>query len=349
MIKKIALISTLALSIFAFEYANVKKEEIPLKKEYVADIYAKKQVMLASRVMGYIKQINVEEGDRVKKGELLFVVDPNDIYSMLNQARGAVLQAQSGVLMAEMAYADAKRDYERFKNLYAHGAVSKRDFEKMKLNMDIRKKQVDMAKGMLKRAKAGLDMARNQIKYAKVKSPINAVVTRKMKNVGEMALPGYPVLILSDLNSLKARSFVKEADIDKFKIGINVDIFVPAINKTYKAKVDTIIPSADPATHSYIVKFKFDKYDEKLLPGMYAKAKVIVGKKEAVLVPFAAITSRKGIVGVFVVENNIARFVPVRQIAQEGDYIAVKGLNGDEKVILYPPANLIDGQKLEER
>jgi RND family efflux transporter MFP subunit len=345
MIKKI-LLSTFALSLFAFEFANVKKEEISIKKEYVADIYAKKQVMLASRVMGYIKEINVEEGDRVKKGELLFVVDPNDIYSMLNQARGAVLQAQSGVLMAEMAYADAKKDYERFKNLYKNGAVSKRDFEKMKLNMDIRKKQVDMAKGMLKRAKAGLAMAKNQIKYAKVKSPINAVVTRKMKNVGEMALPGYPVLILSDLNSLKARSFVKESDIDKFKLGMNVDIFVPAINKTYKAKVDTIIPSADPATHSYIVKFAFENYDDKLLPGMYAKAKIVIGKEEAVLVPFAAITSRKGIVGVFINNNGFAKFVPIKQIAQEGDFIAVKGLNGDEQVVLYPPANLTDGQKL---
>jgi RND family efflux transporter MFP subunit len=346
MIKKIAFISTFALSLFAFEFANVKKEEISIKKEYVADIYAKKQVMLASRVMGYIKEINVEEGDRVKKDELLFVVDPNDIYSMLNQARGAVLQAESGVLMAEMAYADAKKDYERFKNLYAHGAVSKRDYEKMKLNMDIRKKQVDMAKGMLKRAKAGLDMARNQIKYAKVKSPINAVVTRKMKNVGEMALPGYPILILSDLNSLKARSFVKESDIDKFKLGMNVDIFVPAINKTYTARVDAIIPSADPATHSYIVKFAFENYDDKLLPGMYAKAKVIVGKEEAVLVPFAAITSRKGIVGVFVNNGGIAKFVAVKQIGQKGDLIAVKGLSGDEQVVLYPPANLFDGQKL---
>jgi len=345
MIKKIALISVFAISVFAFEFANVKKEEISIKKEYVADIYAKKQVMLASRVMGYIKKINVEEGDRVKKGELLFVVDPNDIYSMLNQARGALLQAQSGVLMAKMAYADALKDYERFKNLYQAGAVSKRDFEKMTLNMNIRKKQVDMAKGMLKRAQAAFDMAKNQIKYAKVSSPIDAVVTRKMKNVGEMALPGYPVLILSDLGSLKARSFVKEADIDKFKIGMNAEIFVPAINKTYKAKVDTIIPSADPATHSYIVKFSFN-YDNKLLPGMYAKARVIIGKEEAVLVPFSAITSRKGIVGVFINENGIAKFTPITQITQKGDFIAVKGLNGDEKVILYPPANLIDGQKL---
>ena len=345
MIKKIALISVSVLSVFAFEFAQVKREIIPITKDYVANIYAKKQVMLASRVMGYIKKINVEEGERVKKGELLFVVDPNDVYSMLNQARGALLQAQSGLLMAEMAYADAKRDYERFKNLYKVGAVSKRDFEKMTLNMNIRKEQVEMARGMLKRAKAALKMAKNQVKYAKVISPINGVVTRKMKNVGEMALPGYPILIISDLDSLKAQCFVKEGDIDKFKIGMKVKLYVPAINKTYNAVVDTIIPSADPATHSYIVKFKF-KYDKKLLPGMYAKVKVVLGKEKATLVPFAAITSREGIVGVFIDDQGVAKFVPITQIAQEGDFIAVKGLRGDEKVILYPPANLIDGQKL---
>jgi len=345
MIKKIALLSVFAASVFAYETATAVKKEIDVKKEYVADVYSPKQVMVATRVMGYVKKIDVEEGDVVKKGQELFVVDPSDIYSMLNQARGALLQAKSGVLMAEMAYADAKKDYERFKNLYENGAVSKRDFEKMKLMMDIRKKQVDMAKGMLKQAKAGLDMAKNQLKYAKVKSPIDGVVTMKMKKVAEMALPGYPVLVLSDVHTLKAKSFVKEEDIDKFKLSMPVVIKVPAIKKEFKAKVSTIIPSADPATHSYIVKYSFEN-TKGLLPGMYAKAVVSIAKKQAVLVPFSALTSRSGIVGVFVVDGTVARFKPVTQIAQEGQNIAVKGLRGGEEVILYPPANLTDGQRL---
>jgi RND family efflux transporter MFP subunit len=298
--------------------------------------------------MGYIKTIPVEEGDVVKKGDLLFEVDPADIYSMLNQARGAVLQAKSGVLMAEMAYADARKDYERFKNLYKEGAVSKRDFEKMKLMMNIRKKQVDMARGMLKQAEAGLSRAKAQLKYAKVKSPIDGVVTMKMKKVAEMALPGYPVVVLSDINYIKAKSMVKESDVDKFKLGMPVSIYVPALKKEYKAKVSTVIPAGDNFTHSFVVKYTFENH-KGLLPGMYAKAIVSVGKTEAVLVPFAALTTRSGIVGVFVVdEDNIAHFVPVKQIAQIKDYIALKGLKGGEKVILYPPANLIDGQKIEE-
>jgi len=345
MIKKIVVLTALVAGLFAFETATAQKKVIDIQKEYVADVYSPSQIMVATRVMGYIKKLNVEEGDLVKKGEELFVVDPNDIYSMLNQARGALLQAKSGVLMAEMAYADAKKDYERFKNLYENGAVSKRDFEKMKLNMDIRKKQVDMAKGMLKQARAGLSMAQNQLKYAKVKSPIDGVVTMKMKKVAEMALPGYPVLVLSDIHNLKAKSFVKEADIDKFKIAMPVTIKVPAIKKSFSAKVSSIIPSADPATHSYIVKYSFDDF-KGLLPGMYAKAVVNIAKEEVVMVPFAALTTRSGITGVFVVDGTVARFVPVRQISQKGDNIAVKGLRGGERVILYPPANLSDGQRL---
>ncbi len=343
--KKLVILIGAIVTLFGFETADAIKKEININKEYVADIYSPSQVMVATRVMGFIKKINVEEGDVVKKGETLFVVDPSDIYSMLNQARGALLQAQSGVLMAEMAYADAKKDYERFKNLYSNGAVSKRDFEKMKLMMNIRQKQVDMAKGMLKQAKAGLNMAKNQLKYAKVSSPIDGVVTMKMKKVAEMALPGYPVLVLSDIHNLKAKSFVKESDIDKFKIGMPVIIKVPAIKKEFKATVSTIIPSADPATHSYIVKYTFE--DTKgLLPGMYAKAEVAIAKKEAVLVPFSALTTRSGIVGVFVVDGNVARFTPITQIAQIKDNIAVEGLEGGESVILYPPANLRDGQRL---
>ena len=343
--KKILAIVLSVVSVFAYQLATAKKQLINVTETYVANIYSKNQIMVATRLMGYIKKMPVEEGDVVKKGELLFVVDPSDIYSMLNQANGALLQAKSAVLMAQMAYCDAKKDYLRFKNLYKNGAVSKRDYEKMQLNMNIRKKQVDMAKGMLSQARAGVERAKAQLKYSKVLSPINGVVTRKMKKVAEMALPGYPVLVLSDLKSIKASSFVKENDIDKIKIGMPVNIYIPAIKKYKKAKITTIIPSADPATHSFVIKYTF-KNTKNLLPGMYAKAKIILGKKEAVLVPFASLTARSGIVGVFVDNNGQAKFVSVKQAAEVKGSIAVTGIKNGQKVILYPPANLEDGQKL---
>jgi hypothetical protein len=166
-----------------------------------------------------------------------------------------------------------------------------------------------------------------------------------VKKVAEMALPGYPVLILSDVSNLKAKSFVKEEDINKLKVGMPVIIKVPAIKATIPARISTIVPSADTVTHSYVIKYSFHK-PRKLLPGMYAKAYINISKMQAVLIPYSALTSRGGILGVFVVKHKRAVFVPVKQVGQEGSKIAVEGLNGGEKVILYPPVDLVDGQRL---
>jgi RND family efflux transporter MFP subunit len=162
-----------------------------------------------------------------------------------------------------------------------------------------------------------------------------------------MALPGMPVLVLSDLHTLRAKSFVKESDIDKFKLGEAVEIYVPALKKSFPAKISTIVPAGDSMTHTYVVKYTFTGPHKGVLPGMYAKVNVTIGTAKGVLVPFAAITQREGITGVFVVDSqNRVHFTPVTQLMQVKDYILVKGLKGGEKVVLYPLASLNDGDKI---
>ena len=343
--KKILAVALTAISAFAYNLVPAQTKTINITKSYSGDIYAKNQVMVATRLMGYIKKMNVEEGDVVHKGDILFEVDPSDIYSMINQARAGVMQAQNGVLMAKLAYADAEKDYQRFKNLYEKGAVSKRDFEKMKLNMQMRSSQIKLAQAMLDQAQAGLQRAEDQKKYAKVKAPIDGVVVRKMTKIAEMAIPGHPVLVLADLDSIQARAFIKEGDVKYISKGQDAKVFVGAINKTVDAQVSNIIPSADPATHSYLVKFSLDDKDG-LLPGMYAKVYVKVSSKKEIVIPYNALTSRGGIVGVFVDENNKAKFLPINVISQNGNEVAVNGVNAGDKVVILPPANMTDGTPL---
>jgi RND family efflux transporter MFP subunit len=345
MIKKILLALVVSVNLFAVDTVLAKTSLIEEVETYNGDIYAKDQVMVATRLMGYMKSIKVEEGDKVSKDQFLFEVDPSDIYSMINQARAGMMQAQSAVLMAKLAYADAKKDYERFKVLFQKGAVSKRDFEKMELNMNIRESQIKLAQGMLNQAKAGLDQALAQKKYAKVVSPIDAVVIKKMKEVAEMVLPGHPVLILASLNSLQAKAFVKESDIKNVVVGQKAVIKVPSINSNINAKVSAVIPSADPATHSYLVKFTLDD-KHALLPGMYAKINLVLSKKEAILVPYNTLTSRGGVVGIFVYKNKQAHFKAVKVLKQTGDMVAISGVEDGDRVIEYPAASLKDGQTL---
>jgi len=345
--KKIVLLTTiLILNLFAYELVEAKKKLIEVTKSYTGDTFASKQVMVATRLMGYIKSIAVKEGDIVRKGDFLFEVDPSDITSMINQARAGVLQAQNGLLMAKLAYADAEKDFARFKNLYKQGAVSKRTFDKMQLNMNIKSSQVKMAEAMLAQAKAGLEQAMAQLKYAKVYSPIDGVVVRKLSNVADMALPGRPVVILSDLKSVKARAFVKSEDLKYLERGQDAMLYFPDLGKRIKAKVESIILSGDPATHSYLVKFKFP-YHREILPGMYVKIKVFVGEKEQVVIPYNAITSRNGMVGVFVNENGVAKFRRVKILSQIGGNVAVSNIEEGEEVVVMPPADMSDSTILE--
>ncbi|NWF65915.1 MAG: efflux RND transporter periplasmic adaptor subunit, partial [Campylobacterales bacterium] len=176
--KKIFTLIFLTELIFAY---TVKKESIVQNKEYVGTIYSFEERMIATRLMGYIKSIKVEEGDFVKKDDVLFVVDPSDIDSQINQAKASLMQTNSAVLSAELSVSDAKKDYERYKNLYEKGAVSKRDFEKMELNLELRKSQLENAMSMKKQATAALEQANSQSKYSTITAPIDGVVISKMK------------------------------------------------------------------------------------------------------------------------------------------------------------------------
>ena len=143
-------------------------------------VVSEQQVQVASRLMGYIRDIQVHEGDAVKTGQLLFTIDPSDI-------QGQVAQARAGHAQAEAALGDAKSDFERFSNLYKEESVPKLQYDKMKL-------QYSIAQNQARAARAGLDMAESQLRYAEVRAPIAGVVTHKMASKGDLAAPGRPVL-----------------------------------------------------------------------------------------------------------------------------------------------------------
>jgi len=309
-----------------------KNEAIKVTKEYIGSVYSHKETMIATRVMGYIKNISVEEGDLVKKGQVLFEVDPSDIESMLNQA-------EAGLLSAKSTYLDAQRDYDRFKELNEKGVVPKRDFEKMQLNMELREQGLKMAEANLEQVKA-------QMKYTTVRSPIDGIVIHKMSKVAEIAAPGRPVLILSSLNELRAKALVKESDIGMIRVGMPVSVYVSALNKNLPSTVSSVVPSGDPATHSYMIKASLSDV-EGLLPGMYAKLIVELAGRNGIVVPLSAIIQRGGITGVFTRENGTARFIPVTVRTQMGAKVEVEGLAAGKEVIEYPGVTIQDGKPVK--
>jgi len=319
----------------AAEVQTVQPAPLSLRVEAPGLVVSEDQVQVASRLMGYIREIKVEEGQSVKAGQLLFVVDPTDI-------QGQVSQARAGLAQAEAALADARLDYERFGALYKDEAIPKMQWDKIQLQYRIAQQQVAAAR-------AGLGLASGQLRYASVVSPINGVVTQKMAHAGDLAAPGRPVLVVEGLKKLQIRTQVSSDVYARIKTGDKVSIVQdgataqPPIEGTIAQRV----PAADPASHSHLVKIDLPN-DSGLSSGAFVRVGFAVGEREGIRVPVAAVVERAGIVGVFVVDaQGIARYRMVRPGATgQGGVEIQSGLHAGDRVVVSQVDQLENGDKV---
>lgn len=224
--------------------------------ELSATVISDNEKYLTSRFMGFIQTVNVNEGDIVKKGQLLYSIDSTEIDSKKQQALLAVQ-------MYDNQYQTMKRNYERFKRLLEKGLVSKFEVEQLELGTKNLEDMVKISKSQVKEVE-------NQYQYLTIKAPNNGVIVRKNIKAGEMAIPGMPALILSDLESLKIKSEISEGDLKNIYIGQKAIIEIPSMDLKTEGKIESIIPSSNPMTHTFAIKLSF-KATKNVYPGMYAK------------------------------------------------------------------------------
>lgn len=225
--------------------------------ELSATVISDNEKYITSRYMGFIQNVNIREGDLVKKGELLYSIDSTEIDS---KKRQATLSVQ----MYENQYQIMKRNFERFSRLYDKGLVSKFEVEQLELG-------TKNLEDMVKISKLQVKEVENQYQYLTIKAPNDGVIVKKNIKSGEMAIPGMPAIVLSDLSDLKITTEVSESDLKNIFLGQKATVIIPSINNlSIDGKISAIIPSSNPMTHSFTIKLSF-KNDDNIYPGMYAK------------------------------------------------------------------------------
>lgn len=297
-----------------------------------ATVVAQDRAEVASRLMGYIRDIAVVEGQAVTRGQRLFTVDPLDV-------QGQVAQASASVTQAESAYADAKADYDRFSNLFKEEVVSRQQLDKAKL-------QHDLAAARLTQAKAGLGTASGQLRYATVTSPITGVITRKLANAGDLAAPGKPVLVVENPARLQIETQVPEAVLSQLKPGLPVQVEVDGVAGQIEGRVARISPAADPVSHTFLVKL--DVTGQGLRSGAFARVLFPAGERQTLAVPAAALVNRAGIEGLFVLgQDGIAQFRMVRRGAEVAGLVEIQaGLQAGERIVVEGADKLESGDKV---
>lgn len=171
--------------------------------------------------------------------------------------------------MYKSQYMNVELNLKRHKRLLEKDMVSRYEVENLEL-------AENNLKDMIKIAEARLKEVQNQYRYLKVKAPNKGVVISTNVKVGEMAIPGMPAIVLSDLSDLKIIVEIAENDLGRVNYGDKVEVVIPSVDLQSVGTVSAIIPNSNPMTHSFKVKisFKHDSKLQKVYPGMYATVNI---------------------------------------------------------------------------
>jgi len=245
-----------------------------IELELSGAVQSDNQKMITSRYMGIVKKMLVSEGDIVKKGQLLYQIDSKEIDSKKEQVNLAISQAQLAFQMNKNQYSNVLLNLGRYKRLFKKGMVSKYELENLELNAKNMRDMVSIASKQVSQAKAMKKEVLNQYNYLKLKAPNDGVIIAKRLNVGEMAIPGMPGVILTDLSKLSVIVEIAENDIKYINPKQKVQLEIPSVGFKSTGTISSIIPSSNPMTHKFKMKIKFNKKGKSIYPGMYAKVHI---------------------------------------------------------------------------
>jgi RND family efflux transporter MFP subunit len=232
---------------------NLFANQLELSGTVISD----NEKIITSRNMGYIKDVYVHEGSNVKKGDILYEIDSSNIDSNKKEVLLNLEILQNQVRNIEL-------NYNRYKRLLAQDLVSKYDVEQLELNLLNTKNMISITNAKLKEVNTQYD-------YLKIKAPNNGLIIKKSIKAGELAMPSFPALILTDLSNLLIKTEISETNLNSVKVGQKVDIEIASQNFKTIGKIDAIIPNTNGMTHSFVLKISFDKENFSIYPGMYSK------------------------------------------------------------------------------
>ncbi len=305
--------------------AAAELREVDLTTSAEAVVEAVRQSTVSAQVSGRIVDIRFDVGDRVQKGEVILRIDER-------AATLAVAASQAQVREAEAALANARAQFERTKQLVAQKFVSQAALDKAEADFKA-------AESRMKATLAGAGAASTEKSFTTIVAPYSGVVSARHVQLGEMASPGKPLLTGFDPSSLRVVATVASAQVGAIQAGARARIEVPSLDRWVEVKAVTVVPSADPRTHTTQVRLELPADAKGLLPGVFARAHFVTGRRARLMVPRAAVLRRSEVTAVYVVGAEgppQLRQVRLGATADESFVEVLAGLRPGEQVALEP-------------
>lgn len=312
-------------------------QEKTISKEIIfsGKVHANKEVMVAPKVPGKVASIKNDVGAKVKKDEVLFILDKDDIQKQVDKARTAVDAAKANYIKTKESMENAKANFERTKELFNQGAVSKSQYEQAELAAS--NSSLDAVKAQYDQAQVGLNQALDSLKDTSVKSPIEGIVSMVNIEEGEMASNAQPAMTIIDMDKVYVEINVTENIINDLYLEQEVVVEIPAAyDEDITGKIDRLSPAADPKTGLYSVRIYIENKEHKIKPGMFSKIKLDTDVRENVIaVKSESVVQDDEKMVVYVVEDDKAVQKEVKIGLDTGTYIEIlDGVKKNEKIII---------------
>ena len=328
------------------------------------------QVMLSSEVIGKVAEIFVEEGDRVKTGQLVLRVDDRNFLAGLEQAEASVRLNTIDIERQEVRIENLGRQFERTRSLFERDLVGEEEFDTMRNQLALARIDLKSSRERLTQAQAQLEQVNDQLSKTRIVSPIDGVVTSLDIKVGETAIasstniPGSSLMTIANPQSIYTEVLVDEADVANLAVGQRAEIVAIAYPEEpirgvvrYIANTAKIEPGRQGLSFTVEIDI-LEAGDVVLRPGMSCRAEIFTARDQAVpAVPIQALIfeeDRSRLLSeyyIFVNEDGVARKTPVQVGASDDEYQELtSNIEGEVEIVVGPDRelrHLLDGDRLE--
>lgn len=324
-------------------------------------IVAQRKAAVASKMTGRLTALLVEEGDTVKKGQILARMENADVTAMKSQGTANLANARSMLRQATVERDNLAQEHDRYKRLIAGGNVSQSEYDMINTRYLRAQEAVKGAQAAVESAAAALSGAEANLDYTLIRAPFDGVVLTKNADVGDIVTPlsasatsKAAVVTLADMDSLQVEVDVSETSITLIKVGQPCDVQLDALSdRRFRGEVHAIVPTVDRAKATVLVKVRILDRDTRMLPDMSAKVSFLsralndVELKARLAVNISAIENAGGKNVVYLIESDKVRQTAVGLGGKLGDMQeVVSGLKAGDRVVL-KPKSLKDGTKIK--
>jgi RND family efflux transporter MFP subunit len=338
-------------------------ETWPSIYEATGTVRARTSAVISSKMMGYVREVKVQTGDRVRQGQLLVTLDTRDLdvssrraEASREEVRGAVAEADSAMASAKANLDLAQLTFGRMQDLFQKTSISNQEFDEVSAKLKAAQAAFEMARARRAQVNSKLAQVDQEVRstevtrsYADVLAPFAGVVVSRSVEPGSLALPGAPLFTIEREGAYRLEASVEESRLAAIRVGQPVSVTLDSVDRTLDARVSEIVPAVDAASRAYTVKIDLPAV-RALRSGVFGRVAFQLTSRSLLAIPAGAVTDRGQLQSVLVADSGIARTRLITTGQKVKDRIEVlSGLTAGEKVIFPVPQGLSDGARVEVR